>query len=239
LGIRKDVAELAALRDLQQLRLANLQLRRVRDPGVGEEIPVAREVLADLEKRLEQRRRDRQRLTLAAPAAGVVLPPPPREEPQGDGELRRWSGIPTEERNLGAYLEPGVLLCLIGDPRQLKAVLVVDQADVEFVRAGQPVRIRLEQLPGETLEGEIEEIAEIDLKAAPREIVSAGYLPTREDQHGVRRPLRTCYLARVSLDKHDHRLLIGACGRARIRVAPRSLGSRIRRYLCRTFRLEL
>jgi putative peptide zinc metalloprotease protein len=239
LDLRREIAELTGLRDLQRLRLANLKRRRVGDPSLGEQIPVAEEALADLEKRLQQRLLDSQRLTLSAPAAGTVLPPPQRNEQHGEGELRFWAGAPLDERNRGARLETGALVCLIGNPRQLEAVLVIDQADIEFVRAGQRARILLPQLPGRVLGGVVEEIAEIDLQAAPAALVCAGYLPALEDQRSVRRPLSTCYLARVLPDAHDHPLLIGACGRAKIRVAPRSIGWRIRRYLSRTFRFSL
>jgi putative peptide zinc metalloprotease protein len=239
LDIRRDVAQLSGRRELQQLRLVNLRQRRVADPSLGEQIPVAEEALADLDERLQQRRLDYQRLTLSAPAAGCVLPPSPRDEPLPDGQLRTWTGSPLDEQSRGAYLETGVLVCRIGDPRRLGAVLVVDQADIAFVRPSQRVSIQLDQLPGETFGGAVEEIAEIDLEDAPRELVSGGHLPAIEDEHAGRRPLNTCYLTRVSLDDHDRPLLLGACGRAKIHVAPRSLGSRIYRYLCRTFRFEL
>jgi len=32
------------------------------------------------------------------------------------------------------YLDTGTLLCVVGDPARLEGILVVDQADVKFVR---------------------------------------------------------------------------------------------------------
>ena len=84
-----------------------------------------------------------------------------------------------------------------------------------------------------------EATAEIDLKVAPRDLIDHEDLPTRTDDSGVRRLLSTAYQARVRFDKHTQPLFIGAQGRAKIDVAPRSLADRLYRYLSRTFHFEL
>jgi hypothetical protein len=114
---------------------------------------------------------------------------------------------------------------------------VLDQADVRFVRRGQRVRLRLDQLPGKTLRGTIVEIAKTDLKVAPREL--ADELPVRVDKQGVPRPVETSYQARVALDAHQARLLVGTRGRAKILAEPQPLAARLYRYLGRTFRFSL
>ena len=124
---------------------------------------------------------------------------------------------------------------LIGDPARLEAVLVIDQSDLPLVRKGQRVRIRLEELPGTTLWGTVTEIARTDLKVVPRELAAGQQLPVRVGQQGLPRPLETSYQARVSLDDHADRLLIGARGRAKILADPQPLGRRLYRYLRRTF----
>jgi putative peptide zinc metalloprotease protein len=235
LEIKREIAELVGTRDLRQLHLTNLQGRRISDPSVGEQIPVAEEVLADVEKRLQQRQQDYERLVLKAPCAGTVLPAPWRERPSREVS-HTWLGNPLDERNRGAYLETGTLLCLIGNPTLLHATLVVDQADIALVKNGQRVRVQLDQLPGSYLEGTVTELAELDLKNAPRELLAAGLLPTREGPHGQRRPIHASYLARVVLEDVQHPLLMRASGRAKIYVAPQSLGFRIYRYLRRTVR---
>jgi putative peptide zinc metalloprotease protein len=207
---------------------------------VGPEIPTVQEALADLEKRLQERRREQQQLLLTAPISGVVLPPPNRlQGPPAPGQLPQWWGNPLEDRNLGCHLEAGTLFCLAGDSARLEAILVIDQSDMAFVRKGQRVRIRLDELPGSVLHGTITEIAKADLKVLPRELATAKDLPTRIDKLGVPRPAETAYHACVSLESHSHQLLAGACGRAKILADPQPLARRLYRYLRRTFQFEL
>ncbi len=149
------------------------------------------------------------------------------------------SGTPLDEENLGSYLETGTLYCLIGDPNRLEGVAIIDQTDIEFVGTDQRVRILLDQMPGTPLWGTIAEISEIDLEVAPRALVAHEDLPTVTDAAGVTRPASTTYQARVVLDDHAQTLVIGASGRAKIHVAPQSLGQRLYRFLSGTFRFEL
>jgi len=135
-------------------------------------------------------------------------------------------------------METGTLLCQIGDPARLEASVVLDQRDVEFVRAGQEVRVQLDQSPDRILSGTIIEIAEIDLKVTPAELLPEGTVATRQDESGVPRPVSTMYQARVSLWGAESSVLIGQAGRAKIDTAPLSLARRLSRYLSHTFRFE-
>jgi putative peptide zinc metalloprotease protein len=141
--------------------------------------------------------------------------------------------------NRGSYLDAGTLLCLVGDPRRLQAVALIDQADLEFVQPGQRVVLRLNQMSSRTLGGTVQEVARIDLEAEPRQLAAVGGLPARIDTYGVARPLTTAYQARISLDQPGEAFLSGAPGQARITVSPRSLGQRLVRYLRGTFRFNL
>ncbi len=130
------------------------------------------------------------------------------------------------------------MLCLVGDPDSLDAVAVIDQADVDFVRVGDRVRIELDQQPGETLTGRIEVIAPLDLQVIPRELIARGDLQTRPDAAGNLRPLEAAYQARIVLDAHPFPLRSGGSGRTKIDSAPQSLGRRLLRYLDRTFQFK-
>jgi len=138
-----------------------------------------------------------------------------------------------------SYLETGTLFCLVGDPAALEAYLVVEQADMKFVRKGQRVRMQLDELPGGVLEGTITEIAKTDLRVAPRELAAGNELPVAVDSEGVARPTETSYQARVSFDRALPGLLLGDRGRAKILVEPQSLWQRGRRYLEATFNFKL
>jgi len=240
LDIRMQIEELIGQRNQQLLHVKNLEFRLVEDPSVAPQIPSAKEALADIDERLRQRQRDEKRLTLAAPAGGTVLPPPGvAAHPYVPGRLQTWWGSPLEPRNLGCRLTPGTLLCLVGDPARLEAVLIVDQSNLVFVKHGQRVRMQFDELPATVLDGTVTEIAKTDLKVVPRELAMANELPTRVDENGVHRPLNTSYQVRVSLDGHEGMLLTGARGRAKILADPQPLGRRLYRYLRRTFNFPL
>ena len=240
LDVRKQIVELTGQRDQQRLQVQNLKRRLAADPSLAPQIPAAEELLADVESRLRQREFDEQRLVLRAPLKGTVLPPPARlDKPYRPGALDVWRGSPLDERNVQSYLETGTLFCLVGDPAALEAYLVVEQADMKFVRKGQRVRMQLDELPGGVLEGTITEIAKTDLRVAPRELAAGNELPVAVDSEGVARPTETSYQARVSFDRALPGLLLGDRGRAKILVEPQSLWQRGRRYLEATFNFKL
>jgi putative peptide zinc metalloprotease protein len=234
--VQLDVVRLTSERDRQQLLLKNLEARRLQGGADGAELPAVQATLVDLERRLEQVTRDAERLTLVAPIAGTVLPPPNLPpQPLEPRALPRWSGTPLEQRNLGATLETGTLACLVGNPQQFEAILHLDEHDVELVQAGQQVQVALDLLPGETFAGSVVEIAKLDLDVMPRELAAIGDLPARTDERGYSRPLSTWYQARVKLDGDPQNLVGRMPGRAKIEVAPRTLADRLARYLKQTF----
>ena len=160
--------------------------------------------LADTEARLRQRQKDEESLVLRAPVAGTVLPPP-RQSPKGPsaGQLGPWQGSPLDTRNRGCQLQIGTLLCQIGSPADVEAILVIDQSDVNYVRKDQRVRLVLDEKPGHIIRGTIVEVAKMDLKIAPRELAAGTDLPVRMDDKGLPHPLTTAYQALVRLDDPD------------------------------------
>jgi putative peptide zinc metalloprotease protein len=238
LDLQLEIARLQGQRNEQKLHLANLKHRQTRDVAAAAQIPTAEEALADLEERLERRIEDEKRLVIRAPTSGTILPVRLKPRSYTAGELETWSGLPLDKANRGSRLETGTLLCQIGDPTRLEASLVLDQRDIEFVRAGQEVRVLLDQSPDRVLSGRILEVAEIDLKVTPAELLPEGTVPTRPDESGVPRPVSTMYQARVALAGAESSVLIGQAGRAKIYTAPLSLARRLSRYLSHTFRFE-
>ncbi len=239
LELELEIARLRGERDEQKLRLQNLKHRQAQDTAAAAQIPTAEEALADLEERLVRRLEDEKRLIIAAPATGTVLPGRRKPRSYATSELESWSGLPLDPPNRGCFLEAGTLLCQIGDPQKFEASLMLDQGDIEFIRTGQEVQIQLDQHPGRLLSGTIREIAEIDLKITPAELLPAGMLPTRPDESGVYRPVGKVYQARVELQPSDAPLLIGEAGRGKVHAAPLSLARRLARFLSHTFRFEL
>ncbi|GAG31064.1 unnamed protein product, partial [marine sediment metagenome] len=215
-----EIARLTGQRDQHRLQLDNLRRQRFRDRQAGAEIPRVREALETVEQQLAQQQADHARLRLVAPAAGMIFPPkevPEREDP--DGQLPSWSGTPLEEKNLHAYLPEGASFCQIGDPAKWNAVLIIDQTDRNYVKEGQKVEIKLDQLPHDVFHSGITEIAEIELRFAP-EVLSTkagGDLPTVTDpETGVERLQHTSYQAWAPIDDPDGLLRLGLRGRGKV-----------------------
>lgn len=246
------IARLAALRDQYQVKLDNLRWRRHRDDRAAAEIREIEEALQTVQEQLQQRRREQQQLAVTAARGGTVLPPPwtpPQDDPEG--QLPGWSGTPLEERNLGCLLQEGTLLCEVGDPERMEAILVIDQSDIELVRAGQEVEILLDCLPHRPLKTAstaggsqplvITEIAGVDLQVAPGRLSTkaGGQVPTRTDAAGRQRPMSASYQARVPIDDPEGLLRTGLRGTARIHTADSTLGSRLWRLAMQTINFRL
>ncbi|MCE9552524.1 MAG: biotin/lipoyl-binding protein [Planctomycetes bacterium] len=232
-----------------EARLAALDRQRHGfDEGANEareQFPQVRESLENVRALRALKQRDMQRLKLVAPCDGTVMPPPQvAAAPHTDGRLVSWSGTPLKPQNLGAVLGTSgerSLLCRVGDPKRLEAVLVIDQADIELVREGQAVRIQIDQLPGESLLSTVDRVAQRELELTSRRMSSktGGQLQTQTDANGAERPTSTSYQARALLTDEEAVLRLGARGKARISVKSQTLAARLWRYMSQTFQLTL
>jgi putative peptide zinc metalloprotease protein len=238
-----EIAKLVGKGDEYRVQLENLQHQAVRDHRATEQIPQIQEALKTVEDQLQEKTRDKQRLRLAAPLAGTVLPPSitTRHE-DGEEKLPAWSGTPLDKENLGATLEQGERFCQIGDPKRLEAVMVIDQADRNIIRDGQAVDIKLEGFPSTTLHSQLAEIAESELKVSPQRLSSkSGWdLATKTDPHtGAEKPMSTSYQARAPIDDPEGLILLGIRGQARIYTDWLPLGTRLWRLVSHTFNFKL
>ncbi|HMC11192.1 MAG TPA: HlyD family secretion protein, partial [Pirellulaceae bacterium] len=232
------VAELTSEVNLEQLRLKNLRLLLSDDPSVAPLVPAAEKALEDAQDRLAQWRRDQERLILRSPVAGAVLPPPALPPQAADARrLAGWHHTPLDAQNRGCYLETGTLVCQVGDPTRLEAMLVIDQSAVSFVRKGQQVRLRIDQGPVHVVSGTLTELAKTDVKNFPDPLARALDLPMRRNGPTGIRTAATYYQARVTLDPHTSPLAIGMHGHAKILAAWQPLAPRLLRWLQLTFRL--
>ena len=236
-------ADLKQKRDQYSIQLDSLRQQRYHDPKAGGSIPAILDALKATEVELLQKQADIDRLRLDSPIAGTVLPPPAmpkREDP--DGPLPTWSGTPLEPEARGAYLEPGVLFCQIGDPTKMEAILVIDQAELNFVEVGQKVDIKLQELPLDTLKGQIAKIADLDVKNIPKSLTTTNGGPVavkKDPKTGVEHPADTLYQARVPLDDPQRLLRVGVSGQAKIHAAWKPLGIRIWRFITNAFNFRM
>jgi len=230
LDLQRKIVELDGQRRLQRLHLDNLRARQSEDVAAASLIPAAMSDLEDLESRLQQLKHDADRLVLHSPVAGTVIPPPlPPDSFYQAGGLAAARGTPLDAGSRGSHLDVGTLLCLVGEPTELEALLVVDQSQIQFVRAGQRLRLQVDASPNRILRGAIVELAGLDLKVAPRELAEQSDLLVHFDREGIPRPAATSYQARVALDPDHGPLPIGTRGRAKIAADPQPLGTRLYR----------
>ena len=239
-------AEMVGRRNAAQAQLESLFRVRFTDDQASLQIRVVQERLTALEDQLHQNLLDIQQLRIEAPATGTVIAPPVIRAPGGNSQvdLPTWSGTPLDSENLGATLlpgGPGNLFCQIGDPNQWEAVLVIDQDDIDWVREGQQVRLMFEESANHVFESQIDHRSTDVMKTAPPRLASTsgGPLPAQSEQDGTVRPLHTSYQAVVRLDNRTGLLANGLIGQARVKTGPRTLWSRLARYLSKTFNFEL
>lgn len=240
--VRLELVKLSGTRDQMKRELESLRRQRYHDVQAGAQIPTVIKSLEAVEDQWREKETDLKRLELVAPVDGVVFPPPRKPDQEApEGQLSDWSGTPLDESNLGAFLEAGSLFCQIGDPERMEAILVIDQGDLEFVRIGQKVEIKLDELPHDTLHGEITEIANVELDVSPTRlsVKSGGELPTKTDPSGVERPMSTSYQARVPLNNDGGMLRPGLRGRAKVHTGWQTLGARFWRLVTQTVNFRL
>ena len=152
-----------------------------------------------------------------------------------------WEGTPFDEKNIGALLTPTDLICQIGNPHEMDAVLIVDQAYIDLVRKDQKVRALLEAYTRRAYDSRIEEIASTEVKFVPRGMSTqaSGRLETKADPSGQFRPLNTSYQVRAPLLDVDDTLQAGMQGQARIYTGWQTLFNRLSRYVAKTFHFDL
>jgi len=238
-AVALELAELDGEHKLQQLRVEHLDRLRGQDPDAGQKLPAARAVLESLDERLRDRRLDAARLHLVAPIDGLVMAVPRAGRGQvREGKLETWSGAVLDVANRGARIDPGTLVCLVGDPAQLSAVLLAQDNDASRLRPGQTVRLQLEQLPGQVIDGTVAEVArhearDLESDAARSDLTTlfAGLIAAGEG--------RAYYRVEVRFSAPEQSLVWGGRGVAKIAAERVTVARRILRFLGRTFRLPM
>jgi putative peptide zinc metalloprotease protein len=233
----------------RKLRVEHLERLRGINAEANDELPTARAALADSKRRLADRRQELERLTLRSPVDGIVMPPP--RIPDARSKIRRgehstpdirlatWSGSPLEPTNLGATLEPGTLVCMVGDPARLNAVLLVDDMDVKRLQPGQKVQLRIDQLPGQVISGEVVDVSQHEVRA---DDATAGQANLATLYAGLTPPqsrYTSHYQTRVRFDAPQQPLVIGGRGEAKVAAERITLARSIVRFLGQTFRLPM
>lgn len=214
------------------------------DPQAKAQLDTQAEIVLSKLAQLNNIRDRIKMLTVTAKEAGVIIPPPSKPIPkqvEAEEQLPTWSGSPFDPKNKSAYFSESDLLCLVGDPAKMEAVLVVDQHDIDLVEEGDEADIKIDSARLDTFSGKIEKISEMEMDVAPESlgVQAGGKLDTEMDSSGRLRPISTSYQARVPLENIDIPLRSGYRGQAKIYVGWKSVGWRVYRFLTRTFRIEM
>ncbi|MDA7978468.1 MAG: biotin/lipoyl-binding protein [Pirellulales bacterium] len=237
-----EIELLRQRRDSLEAQLVTLRRTRLRDQQAGAAIPAIQEALDGINEQLELKIEERTLLTIRAPRGGVVLPPPARPKPgRSEIELTTWTGSLLDRSNLGCRLDAGEMFCQIaGESGQAKAMLVIDQGEIEFINTGQEVTILLDQDTRRKVTGVIESVALKELSHVPPALSNknGGPLPTMTEDDGRERPQSVIYQATVLINDPHGELRPGLVGQAKIEVGKQTFADRVGRYLAQTFRLR-
>lgn len=236
--VELELTRLEGEHRMQSLRVEHLERLRGYDPQANEKLPTARAARDDAGQRLAETRAEAQRLRLTAPADGVIIAAPRATvNDRASGRLPTWSGALLDSLNRGAMVDAGTLVCLVGDPRRLKAVLLVDDADIKRLEPGQDVRLRFDQLPGRVIAGQVVDVARHDARGS--DSIAAGQADLAALWTGIVSPGEntTRYQARVTFEAPDQSLVIGGRGEAKVAAERITLARWILRRLTHAFRL--
>ena len=237
-----QIAELQSEAKEARAKYKHLMMISQYDSKRAKEINQALSNLENLENQIQQKLKDKKRLQIRAHANGIVISPPRVAPKDADsGELGEWSGTPLDEKNRGAFLLEGTLVCeIVPNHNQCEAILALDQTDIEFIQPGQVVEFLIDQHPTKTFDATIERISPIEMKVVPKALSSrfGGAVAATQDRQGADRPKSTIYQVSVPFSE-DANVLPGATGRAKIRSGSRTVGQRIWRIACETFRFHL
>jgi len=238
--LRRERAKQAARVKELTIQLTGMERRRAADSTVAFRLPTTRDALNSAKEQLSRLDSELDRLSVTSPQDGTVLLPPNVSPSQLDilareDTLNNWTGTPLDTQNQGAWLDAGTLLCSVGDSQKLKATLMVDQTDIEYIKLGQAVTLQLQSNPGELLSGTIEEIAQRDAGQLPREITAAGLAPQAGGRFSVSEAARVIFQVRVCVSTPEKAVGLYSPGMARIDCGRHSTAFVLWRQFRQTF----
>ncbi|HUG69446.1 MAG TPA: hemolysin D [Pirellulaceae bacterium] len=237
-GLKITLVRLGGEKRGLETKLASLRQRAFEDESAVLEIAEVEESIAALDDQIARRQQELDLMRVVAPTAGVIIPPPTVSKPQDDSSrLPTWFGSPFDQRNRHAFLVEGTPICQVGDPKNVEAVLAIDQGDIEFVHPGQSIEIFVKQLPGQRLSTRLDQVSRLDMKITPKGLSSkhGGDVITQTDAGGHERPMTTTYQANAAIQSDSNELLIGVTCQAKIHTGYQTVASRLWRYICQTF----
>ncbi|MDB4749715.1 HlyD family efflux transporter periplasmic adaptor subunit [Rubripirellula sp.] len=211
-----------------EVQLDGLKKRRLTSREAGLQIPVVERSLDEAKKEQQLRELLAGQLVLNAPHDGRVFSVGKRAESKADErEPGYWFGTPLDPANVGAWIEEGTKVCLVGDPETREAVLFVPQQDIELIRQGQRVNLLLDDHAQGEVRGRVIELAASPTRDIPDELRRSGRIEVLANDL----EFTPFYEVRVLLEPTASPLPVRLTGRASVDVQSASLLHRIARFL--------
>ena len=241
--LRYELAGAKGQLEEAEQRLSSLRRARFSDSDLVDQLATAEKDRDFKQKLYTDKQKEVDRLTITAPREGTIIPLPHKVDraAQAEGRLATWAGSPFDDKNLHATFQPTDLLCQVGDPQDLDAVLVIDQSYIDYVEVGQTVRVLLEADTRHAYSTKVEEIANNEMKSLPPQMSTkaGGRMEAKQDPTGEMRPLTTSYQARAHLGDVTGIAEVGLQGQARIYTGWQSIRQRLYRAFTKTFHFDL
>ena len=149
-----------------------------------------------------------------------------------------------DAENVGCFLARGTTFCEIGDAGSFQATVFLSQAQVELVRSGQVAWLKSESLPNLAFRGIVSEVGTATNTELPREIATAGIVPSRLNRYGRPESAEPIFVAKIQIEKESLRgndLLLPlhhSIARVSISIDSQSLGARLARFVFSTFAID-
>jgi putative peptide zinc metalloprotease protein len=168
-------------------------------------------------------------LNLVAPRDGIVI------------------GLPHHETE-GQWLEPtqgeSKPLCLVGDPTKLQAVMILDQSDVDLIRARDHPKawLKIYGTGMHTVLSRVESVAIRSREDVPPELSNqaGGEIAAQPDSKtGEIKPLSAVFEVAIPVDNQNLEFQPGLRGKARIDAGYASFGWWLWRLIAKTFHFNL
>ena len=150
-------------------------------------------------------------------------------------------GVPLPETT-GQFLKPGKPFCEVGDPTKLEAHLILDQTDVDLIKAKNKAWIKIYGDSERTIRSKVRLIAKRNRDEIPPELSNAagGEIATKQDpKTGGAKPLNAVYEVVIPVDNSSLHLQPGLRGFAKIDGGYSPLGWWLWRLITKTFHFTL
>lgn len=236
-ALQKERLDAAGKAQLLSQQLVNLRFQANAAPDLLTQIPPLEASLHDILNRQKKIEDKIEQLKILAPVGGIVLRPTfdMANDPQQDESPL----MPLDHQNVGASIDRGDLICVIGKRAEQRVRALISENDVDLVQLQAIAKMRFNQNLTNSFVGKVTAVSSEAVENVPPPFANSKLILVKPSAKGKSVPEQPCYYVTVSLQANDELLRHGASGTARIELAPTPLAPRLTRTLSRLFRFDL